>query len=251
MLAIATALVAIAVSLLVTKVAALVLTATGMNPQVARFQARSAFTGVGFTTSEAEPVVHHPLRRRVVMLLMLLGNAGIITIAASLILSFTEVDQSSGTLRRLGLLFVGLGLILTAANSQAVDRRLTGLIARALGRWSELPERDYARLLQLNRDYGITELVVQPGDWLAGHTLADLALRDEGVVVLGIQPREGPYVGAPKGGTTIAAGDTLILYGRTPQLAELDRRPADAEGDRRHEEAVGTQQRILEEQARD
>ena len=36
--------------------------ATGTSSELARFQARSAFTGVGFTTSEAESVVLHPVR---------------------------------------------------------------------------------------------------------------------------------------------------------------------------------------------
>jgi Trk-type K+ transport system membrane component len=121
--AIAAALVAIIISLLVTRIATLALTATGMNRQIARFQARSAFTGVGFTTSEAEDVVHHPVRRRIIMLLMLLGNAGVITIAASLILSFAKSGRSSPTLLRFTVLLAGLALILVAANSRVVDRK--------------------------------------------------------------------------------------------------------------------------------
>ena len=45
--------------LIVTRVATVALTMTGMTLQHARFQARSAFTGTGFTTSEAEAVVNH------------------------------------------------------------------------------------------------------------------------------------------------------------------------------------------------
>ena len=60
MIAIGTVLAAILVSLLVTRVAAIALSVTGLSRESARFQARSAFTGVGFTTSEAESVVNHP-----------------------------------------------------------------------------------------------------------------------------------------------------------------------------------------------
>jgi K+/H+ antiporter YhaU regulatory subunit KhtT len=247
-IAITTALVAIAVSLLITRVAALALTATGMNRQIARFQARSAFTGVGFTTTEAETVVHHPVRRRIIMVLMLLGNAGLITIAASLILSFAAVERSTNAWLRLSVLLAGLGLILAAANSRAVDRRLTRLIGKALGRWTDFEERDFARLLQLSGDYGITELAVRHGDWLAGRTLGELGLRDEGVVVLGIQRPDGTYVGAPKGQTRISEGETVILYGRASQLVELDHRGADSEGDRRHGESVDLQRAIIEDE---
>jgi K+/H+ antiporter YhaU regulatory subunit KhtT len=247
--AIAAALVAIVISLLVTRIAALALTATGMNRQIARFQARSAFTGVGFTTSEAEDVVHHPVRRRIIMLLMLLGNAGIITIAATLILSFAKSGRSSPTLLRVSVLLGGLSLILVAANSSVVDRHLSRLISKALGRWTDLGTRDWARLLQLAGDYGIAELAVRPHDWLAGKTLGELKLRDEGVVVLGILNQDGSYVGVPDGDTQIGPNDTLILYGRSSQLGELDRRQAGNEGDQRHKDAVGLQEKVEEQEA--
>lgn len=68
----------ITLSILVTRVAtvALTLTLTGLSRESAKFQARSAFSGAGFTTTESEDVVNHPIRRRVIMSLMLIGNAG-------------------------------------------------------------------------------------------------------------------------------------------------------------------------------
>jgi len=54
----------LALSLVITRVATVALTMTGLSRQVARFQARSALTGTGFTTSEAETVVNHPVRRQ-------------------------------------------------------------------------------------------------------------------------------------------------------------------------------------------
>jgi hypothetical protein len=44
-------------SLLITRVATVIVTATGMSRQAARFQARAAFIGAGFTTSESAQVV--------------------------------------------------------------------------------------------------------------------------------------------------------------------------------------------------
>lgn len=52
---------------------------TGMSLDHARFQARSAFTGTGSTTSEAEAVVTHPARRRIVMALMLVSGPGAVS----------------------------------------------------------------------------------------------------------------------------------------------------------------------------
>ena len=47
-------LVVLLVSLLIARVGTVALTVTGMSREAARFQARSAFFGVGFTTGEAE-----------------------------------------------------------------------------------------------------------------------------------------------------------------------------------------------------
>jgi len=50
MLAIGTVLAALLLSLLITRIATIALSVTGLSRETARFQARSAFTGVGFTT---------------------------------------------------------------------------------------------------------------------------------------------------------------------------------------------------------
>lgn len=73
-IAISSLLLVVAVSLLATRVATVILVATGMSRAVARFQARSALTGAGFTTSESEAMVNHPVRRRVVMALRALDD---------------------------------------------------------------------------------------------------------------------------------------------------------------------------------
>jgi NhaP-type Na+/H+ or K+/H+ antiporter len=95
MLAILSLLVILSLSLLITRVATVALTYTGMSRESARFQARSAFTGTGFTTSESEKIVTHPVRRRIILLLMLFGNAGIVAVVTSLILTF--VGEETGT----------------------------------------------------------------------------------------------------------------------------------------------------------
>ena len=86
MLSILTLLMVLTFSILVTRIASVALTHTGLSRESAKFQARSAFTGVGFTTSESEKVVNHPVRRRILLLLMLLGNAGIVTAVSTLII---------------------------------------------------------------------------------------------------------------------------------------------------------------------
>lgn len=243
-MAVISLLVILTLSLLITRVATVALTLTGLSRESAQFQARSAFTGVGFTTRESEQVVNHPVRRRIVLLLMVLGNAGVVTALASLILSFANLEGEVWW-PRLVALGGGVAFLWAVAHSRWVDRWLSGLIRWALSRWTHLDVRDYAALLNLAQGYRVAELQVQPGDWLAGRRLADIRLRDEGVLVLGIHRPDGSYIGAPRGHTEIRPGDRLIVYGRAPLLAELDQRCSGASGDQAHTKAVEAQRRIL------
>lgn len=237
MAAISSLLIIVALSLIVTRVATAILVATGLESRVARFQARSALSGAGFTTSESEQITSHPLRRRVVMTLMLLGNAGLVGAASTLILGFRGGAVGSDGWRVLELV-VGLVALVYVSRNPWVDRRLTALIARALKTYTDLPERDLGGLLKLSGRYEVSELAIDPGEWVADRTLAELDLRDEGVVVLAVNRGDGTFVGAPAGATRVYPGDTLVLYGQGDDLRELDCRPAGVEGDQRHDDAI-------------
>lgn len=247
-LGIVAALTVLAVSLIVTRLATVALTLTGLSEEAARFQARSAFTGTGFTTSEAEAVVHHPVRRRIIMLLMILRSAGLVSIVISLIFSFGTMASSGEHLLRLLFLILGVIVLVLLAKTGFVNRTLSRVMRWALERWTDLDARDYASLLRLSQEYTVMEIRIQEGDWVAGRTLQDCALAGEGVNVLGIQREDGSYVGAPNGKTEIYPEDSLILYGHAENLAELDRRHADLEGDQAHQRAVDQQIRRVAEQ---
>jgi len=246
MLSIISLLTVLTLSILVTRIATVVLTQTGLARESAKFQARSAFTGVGFTTTESEKVVNHPIRRRVLLLLMLLGNAGVVTAVSSLILSFVNMNQSEpgGLLWRIVLLVTGLVGLWSLAASRWVDRHLSNLVSRALKRYTRLRIQDFARLLHLSGDYQVTELQVKKDDWLAGQTLAELDLREEGILVLGVTRAEGRYIGAPDGETVARAGDTLILYGRAGCMADLDERKPGFQGNMAHRRGIADQKKV-------
>lgn len=234
-------------SILVTRVASSALTHTGLSREAARFQARSAFTGTGFTTEEAELVINHPVRRRVVMLLMLLGNAGLVTAITSLILTFLEPDDGRGYLKA-GALVGGVAVLTWFANSRRVERWLSSVIDRALARMTDLDVRDYASLLHLADDYRLVELGVPDGGWLDGKTLRESRLREEGLMVLGIHRGEHEYIGTPTPECALRRGDVLLIYGHQDALARLNERPVGAAGDVEHRKAVAEQAARLREQ---
>jgi K+/H+ antiporter YhaU regulatory subunit KhtT len=246
--------------LLITRIATVMLVFTGLSRDFARFQARSAFTCCGFTTSEAEQIVQHPVRRRIIMLLMLMGNGTVVLAISSLIPVFVSVQDEetdyilgvipSGVFYRiLWMAFILLFFWLVAA-SKWIDKKLSRIIAWALKRFTDLEVHDYHGLLHFSEGYAVREVPVEAGDWVVGKNLIELRLGDEGVQVLGIRRASGSHIGAPTGSTYIRGGDTLILYGRSENLSELATRKSDKAGDVAHERWSKEQQRLLDEQKR-
>jgi len=74
MVALFSLLIIISLSIIVVRVGAVALELTGLSSEIASFQAQSAFSGVGFTTTESEALVSHPVRRRIIRGLILLGE---------------------------------------------------------------------------------------------------------------------------------------------------------------------------------
>lgn len=238
MIAILSLLIVVSLSLLVTRIAAMALMLTGLSRDSARFQARSAFTGSGFTTTESETVVNHPVRREIIMLLMLMGNIGIASVVATTVLSAIITSKAEQWWWHVLVLVGGATSLATLAWSRPVEYHLNRLIALGLKRWTQLDVKDYVTVLQLQNGYAVTEMRVEPGDWLDGKSLIDAALPHEGVLVLGIQRAKEPYIGTPRASDRIRAGDNLILYGLSRRIAELDQRRAGHGGEHAHSQAV-------------
>ena len=231
MAAVVSLIVVVTIGLLITRVATVALTMTGMSLDHARFQARSAFTGTGFTTSEAEAIVTHPARRRIVMLLMLVSGAGAVSVLGALILSFAPVNDTSGGLRRAAVIVAALGALLWLSHNKAVDRLLRRAIERALRRYTDFDVRDYAALLHLRGQWRVAQIPVEADDWIAARPLGQLRLPDEGVAVLGVEQAEGAWIGAPSEDVHLRVGDVVVLYGRVPILDDIAQRIHGDEGE--------------------
>ncbi|MDX1681286.1 MAG: TrkA C-terminal domain-containing protein [Akkermansiaceae bacterium] len=241
----------LALSMVVTRVATIALACTGLSHEAAKFQARSAFTGTGFTTSESEKVVDHPVRRRIINLMMLLRSAGIVSILISLILSFAGESTELEILTRLSVLVVGLLALWGLLSMKAVNHALTRRIENLLQKFYDLDTRDYGSLLRLSGEYRVLELRIDDEDWIEGQSLKESKLDEEGVRVLGIYRKDGSYLGTPKGAAKVREGDTLVLYGQAERLHELDKRRKDSSGENAHKDAVAQHRKDEEEAARE
>ena len=237
-------------SIIVVRIGTVALRMTGLSREVAAFQAQSAFSGVGFTTSESEYVVTHPVRRRIVSILMLLGSAGITSAMATLVLTF--VGRTPIEMIERGIwLAIGLIGLFIFAKSKLVDRGLSWVIERALERFTHIKILDYEQLLGLSKGFTISQIKIREGSWLAGRRLRDLKIDEEGVLVLSIYRKvngEEKFIGAPNGDTEIQVGDVLVCYGPEEAIVNLSKRLKGIKGDMEHEEAVRKEQ--LREQLR-
>ncbi len=209
MAAVIAILAAVLVLIVVLRVGTAALLVTGLSREVARFQVRSAFFGVGFTTNEAESITNHPFRRRLVASLMLLGSIGITGVVGSAAVTIARKDED--VLLTLLVLAAGLLLLYALASWAWLDRQLIRFFARLLRRFTNLEAHDYQAMLRMSKDYAVRQLTVHPGAAVAGKALGDLP-HLEGLVLLGIE-REGDYIGVPDPDTVLAAGDLVTLYG--------------------------------------
>jgi hypothetical protein len=209
----------ICVSYLIVRIGAIALEMTGMERSRARFQALSAFSGTGFTTREAELVVNHPRRRKIVTYLMILGNAGIVTVIATFVVSLRQ----SGTFRpslNLAIIAASLYVLYRIASHQTFAKKLTHKIRETLREKLHFGKVHVQELLQQSEGYGVASVLIGKESKIAGLTLAESGFRENDLMVLSIE-RDEEVVPVPKAQNKIRVGDRLICYGRLENLKGL------------------------------
>jgi hypothetical protein len=209
------------VSFLIVRAAAIALMMTGMDRKRAVFQALSAFSGTGFTTKEAEFVVNHPIRRRVISWLMILGNAGIVTV---IITATSTIVSSEGYILSIDvlILLVGLYLIYRVATHKGFIRRWESFIEDKLVKSTAFEEGATEDLLHLLEGYGLVRAIITENSPFIGNSLSESGLSEKGLLVLGIE-RGKNWIPIPKPKETIIAGDRIVVYGPLEVLRALFR----------------------------
>ena len=212
-------LVTILISFIIVRIGGFALQLTGIEPDVARFQALSAFSGTGFTTTEAERVVRHRTRRRIVTILIILGNAGLFGIINTSVASFTEVSDYEWFLIRLAIIIAGIVflynlIIKSRVGTQILDWFRKPLMNRII---SEAPTIDDIYLTE--RGWGISLIMVKRFSKNIGLSLADVTA-EEDIVILAID-RAGATLTKPDNTEQIMEGDRLLVYGNKQSMKRL------------------------------
>jgi hypothetical protein len=203
-------------SFLIVRVGALMLEMTGLDPQQSRFQSLSAFTGTGFTTTEAEMVVRHPTRRRIISALMILGNAGIVTVFASMVRGFTG-GSIEGTALNALIVVLAILLLIRLAQSSRLGEALRRRIHARLQKSEAFSTYAFDQILEQVKGYGIMRVAIHPDSRLVGKTLRQLGTTKSAVLVLSIERGE-QITAVPRADDRIESGDALLCFGKLDQV---------------------------------
>jgi len=220
MIAALTLLVVLTLSIIAVRTGAVALRLTGMPEDVARFQARSAFTGAGFTTSESEAIVNHPVRRRIVSTLMVVGSIGLVSVMTTIIVSLVGADKTTGsTLHQLFWLAGVLLVLWCVALNPKADRFMCAAISRVLERTQGFGARLPVRLLQMPAAHGVVRILVHRESGLEGRSLGEFAL--DNITVLGLEREDGTFLCRPDPGMEMRLGDEIFIYGPDDEVDAL------------------------------
>lgn len=220
MYAVATFLIVAVITTVFVQMATGALISTGLPPEIATFQARSAFSGAGFTTAEAENVVNHPKRRKIISTTMFVGSLGTPALVVTVLVGLVAPGPGSTAERSL-VVVAGIALILTMLLNRPVRRLFVGIGQRyATRRLSSALDAEPTCLLAIAEHFEVDllQLTADPDQAVRG--LRGLELAFPGVKVLGVRRGE-EYFGQPPIDITLSAGDELILYGHRDRIAEV------------------------------
>ncbi len=207
------------ISFLVVRAGAIALMITGLDKKRAVFQALSAFTGTGFTTREAEKVINHPIRRKVISVLMILGNAGIVTVIIS---ATSSLISSKGYILPINvlILIIGVFVIYKIGTYKGFIKRWESFIEDKLVKSPHFEEESVEDLLHFIEGYGLVRANIKRDSPMAGSLLSKCKICREDLLILGIE-RGRKWIPIPKPQEEIKDGDRIIVYGNLQNLKGL------------------------------
>lgn len=204
----------VVLSLVVVRIGTNALILTGMTEATAKFQSASAFFGVGFTTSEAELVMNHPIRRRMVLHLIIAGNIGITSALATLIVTFVQIDSSEhSNWFQFVIVVTGVVGIAFIANFKPIKKPADVLMVKLLKSTGVVKSTGYELLLKVEEGFSVSEVKINSDHQWCGKQLYESRPSDYGVVVLNVRHADGGFTGAPDKDFKMREGDEIMIYG--------------------------------------
>jgi hypothetical protein len=219
-------------SFIIVRIGAVAFQLTGLEWSLAKFHSLSCFSGTGFTTKEAELITGDRRRRRIASVLMVLGNAGLVTMIATAASAMNPEATLLGWLSKsylpflppwsvqgvnMGIIAVALYIVYKVFTNNRFNRKLTGYLREKILKREFFKPVSFEELLMLTGGYGITRLEVPRGNPLIDKTLAESELRKNDITVLAIL-RGSDTKPNPPANSKIQEGDELVLFGKLENI---------------------------------
>jgi len=224
---------ALTISFIVVRIGAIAFQLTGLEWSLAKFQALSCFTGTGFTTKEAELITANKQRRKIASTLIILGNAGLVIMIATLAGSLVPQDTIISKLSRSFLPFeirpslakwVNFGAIVVAVyviykvfTYEKFVKKLTKFLRKRIIKKEIFKPVSFEELLLATGGYGVSKVAVCAGSPVLKKSLSRSDLRKHDITVLAIV-RDGQTIPNPPADTKILLDDELVCFGKLEDI---------------------------------
>ncbi len=214
-----TALFSITLVFVLVKATGIALKLTGMDEGNALFQACSAYTSTGYTTSVAETVMVDELRRKIVAYAMILGHVGLVTIIITGCMTFM---LSKGKHLPISIIIFVLSIIviLLVIFHTRWMLKLDNYIEKRLMRLPLFSKRGVHNINRFAQGYGLVKGYVTGDSSSVGRSLSDFKFEDIGSLVIGIR-RGDTWISMPRAEEIIQPHDRIIAYGPVDKLKPL------------------------------
>ena len=222
-------------SFIIVRVGAVAFQLTGLEWSLAKFQSLSCFSGTGFTTREAELITGDKRRRRIASFLMVLGNAGLVTMIATVASALNPQNTMLGWLSEsflpykmpdlavrwvnITIIVIALFIVYKIFTNKNFMQKLTSYLRKKILKKEFFKPVSFEELLLLTGGYGITRLEVAGGNSLIDKNLAESELRKNDITVLAIL-RGDNTMPNPSADTKIQRSDELVLFGKLENIRE-------------------------------
>ena len=212
----------LAISVLIVRVAGVAMRLTGLADNVARFQCISALTGTGYSTHESEMIVNYPIRRRILVAVMVLGNLGMVSFASAFIVTFISTESEIDAIIRQVLTMAGAILVtLLLLTNKTLDKFICDFIGFVLSKTTDLQTRHFQKVLQMEDGYSVVEHAFLDDEQ---RKLGELSLDTFPIQILSIRRAESSGLDHNFAENALLyPGDVIICYGSEDAHSKLER----------------------------
>ncbi|WP_047151357.1 TrkA C-terminal domain-containing protein [Aneurinibacillus tyrosinisolvens] len=201
---------------LVIEISTVLLRLTGLEKEIARFQAISMLTGTGFTTVESELIARHPVRRKLATFLILFGAFSLAVIISSM---STILAKHSG-IPQLSIIGIVLLVSLFVMKSKAVQERLERKMHTHMEKVNlthELPVED---VLLMAEDDLLTDVHIFQDSGFVGKRVKECLREGKDLNILLVK-RGDEILRENLLKAEVQEGDVLLVYGKKDVIEEV------------------------------